>query len=43
MFLDNIKTSISWKRYKSSAANDTKTKQLLVLTFQNELLLIIAR
>lgn len=26
MFLDNIKISISWKRYKSSAANDTKTK-----------------
>jgi len=26
MFLDKIKTSISWKRYKSSAANDTKTK-----------------
>lgn len=26
MFLDNIKTNVSWKRYKPSAANDTKTR-----------------
>ena len=43
MSFENIKTSISWKRYKSSATNDTKTEQSLVLAFQNELLLIIAR